>query len=494
MSRSALIAALLMCPCVIAGQSKPDTPSPTRAVQAPPRKVATLPADQSTNALWTGDLDGMIKRRQIRVLTTYNKTGYFIDDGVQRGVTYDAFRLFEDKLNARLKTGNLRVEVVFLPVGRDDLQDALLKGRGDIVAANITVTEARLAIADFSLPVSDVVKEVVVTGPGAPPITTLDDLAGQVVSVRSPSLYEVHLTELSNAFVKQGKKPITIKRLPANFEDEDLLEMTNAGLVKITIVDDFLANFWKQMLPTLTLHPGVVVKSGEQVAFAMRKGSPQLKAQLDAFVKENRLGTTMGNVLFTKYLKNIKFAKSATSPVELHKFDTLLDLFRKYGNQYGVDWLLMAAQGYQESGLDQGVHSKVGAVGVMQVMPATGKEMNVGDIRQIGPNIDAGVKYIRFMMDQYFKGEPIDDLNKGLFAFASYNAGPARFKTLRDEARQSGLNPDVWFNNVEWIASKRIGRETVQYVSNIYKYYIAYKLALDDMTDRRDLKPATLYH
>jgi membrane-bound lytic murein transglycosylase MltF len=151
----------------------------------------------------------------------------------------------------------------------------------------------------------------------------------------------------------------------------------------------------------------------------------------------------------------------------------------------------MAAQGFQESGLDQNVRSKVGAIGVMQVMPATGKELNVGDVKQLEPNIHAGVKYIRFMIDQYFKDEPMDRLNKGLFSFASYNAGPARIRQLRAETARRGLNPNVWFGNVERIVSERIGRETVTYVSNIYKYYVAYRLLLEER-DRRAAEKSKL--
>jgi membrane-bound lytic murein transglycosylase MltF len=488
--RTILLTALLTAHTVLAlGQSAPaakaGTPSGTKG-----QKPAAAIVDTLMNKKWTGDLPVMIERRQIRVLVTYNKTSYFIDKGVQRGVAYDAFRLFEDDLNKRLKTGNLRIHVVFLPVGRDELADALASGRGDIVAAGITVTESRLKIADFSEPLVSNVKEVVVTGPGAPAIATLDDLAGQTVHVRGQSLYQENLQALSARLVQQGKKPIDIKPLATNLEDEDILQMTHAGLIKITVVNDFLATFWKQLLAGLTIRNDVVVKDGDEIAYAMRKDSPLLKGELDRFVKSHRRGTVMGNVLFMKYLKNAKYAKNATSPEELEKFRTMRDLFKKYGDQYGVDWLLMAAQGYQESGLNQTVKSKVGAVGVMQVMPATGKDMKVGDISQMEPNINAGVKYIRFMIDQYFKDEPMDALNKGLFAFASYNAGPARVKALRKEAASSGLNPNVWFNNVEQIASKRIGRETVQYVGNIYKYYIAYKLASEEnLVDRG--KPPT---
>jgi membrane-bound lytic murein transglycosylase MltF len=478
--RTTFLTALLTAHTALAlAQSAPATTAGTPAGTKGQKPAAAI-VDTIVTKKWTGDLPGMIERRQIRVLVTYNKTSYFIDKGVQRGVAYDAFRLFEEDLNKRLKTGNLRIHVVFLPVGRDELADALTSGRGDIVAAGITVTESRLKLADFSEPLVGNVKEVIVTGPGAPAIATIDDLAGQTVHVRAQSLYQENLQELSARLVQQGKKPIDIKPLASNLEDEDILQMTHAGLIKITVVNDFLATFWKQMLSGLTIHNDVVVKDGDQIAYAMRKDSPLLKAELDRFVTSHRRGTIMGNVLFMKYLKNTKYAKNATSPEELEKFRTMRELFRKYGDQYGVDWLLMAAQGYQESGLNQSVKSKVGAVGVMQVMPATGKDMKVGDITQMEPNINAGVKYIRFMIDQYFKDEPMDALNKGLFAFASYNAGPARVKALRKEAASSGLNPNLWFNNVEQIAAKRIGRETVQYVGNIYKYYIAYKLAAEE--------------
>ncbi len=151
----------------------------------------------------------------------------------------------------------------------------------------------------------------------------------------------------------------------------------------------------------------------------------------------------------------------------------------------------MAAQGYQESTLDHSVRSPVGAIGVMQVMPATGKELKVGDISKVEPNIHAGVKYVRFMMDQYFKDEPMDNLNKALMTFAAYNAGPGRVRQLRREAEKRGLDPNVWFGNVERIASERIGRETVTYVSNIYKYYVTYRL-LTEQQARRDAAKAAV--
>jgi membrane-bound lytic murein transglycosylase MltF len=215
-----------------------------------------------------------------------------------------------------------------------------------------------------------------------------------------------------------------------------------------------------------------------------------LAAELSWFIEKNGLDSAIGAVLNKRYLESTKYVKNAASDAERKKFLAMIQLFRKYGEQYKFDFLMMAAQGYQESRLDQNAKSQVGAVGVMQLMPRTGKEQKVGDIKKLEPNIHAGVKYMRFVREEFFENEPMDDLNKGLFTFASYNAGPGRIRQLRRETERRGLNPNVWFGNVERVASERIGRETVTYVSNIYKYYVAYKLILEESNRRNAAKSA----
>ena len=261
--------------------------------------------------------------------------------------------------------------------------------------------------------------------------------------------------------------------------------MVNAGLVPITIVDDYLADFWSKVFTDLTVHGDVTVRSGGVLAVAFRKENPKLRDKVNAWLARHGKGDGFRNVVERRYLQNVKYAKNAAAEAERKKFAAVIELFKKYGKQYDVDYLLMAAQGYQESTLDQNVKSPVGAIGVMQIMPPTGKELNVGDIAEIDANIHAGVKYMRFMVDRYYQDEPMDNLNKALMTFASYNAGPGRLRQLRREAKERGLNPNVWFGNVERVASERIGRETVTYVSNIFKYYVSYRL-LADQQARRD--------
>ncbi len=459
----------------------PDTASPYDSLPADVRLLVDKP--------FTGDFDEMVKRRALRVAVTFNRTHYFIDQGQERGLTYEALKSFENDLNTDLKTGNLKVHVVIVPMSRDQLQPALADGKVDMVAAMVTVRPELEALGAFSEPTRTNVNEVVVTGPGAPPIAVVDDLSGQEVFVRKASVYYETLTRLNEELKARGKPPVTIIEAPEVLEDDDVLEMVNAGLAPITIVDDYLGEFWSKVFTNINVHRDVSVRSGGSLAIAFRKQSPRLRDVVNQWIRKHGKGDAFRNVLERRYLENVKYVRNSASDAERKKFEAVVGFFQKYGGQYGLDYVLMAAQGYQESTLDNDVKSPVGAVGVMQVMPATGKELNVGDISQLEPNIHAGVKYMRFMMDQYFAKEPMTDLNKGLMTFAAYNAGPGRLRQLRREAEAKGLDPNVWFGNVERVASERIGRETVTYVSNIYKYYIAYRLALEQR-DRREAAKA----
>jgi membrane-bound lytic murein transglycosylase MltF len=308
------------------------------------------------------------------------------------------------------------------------------------------------------------------------------------VYVRKSSSYWEHLEALNTRFAAAGKKPVRLTPASENLEDEDLLEMVNAGLVPTVVVDSHKALFWKQVFPKLGVHEDVAVNEGGSIAWAFRENSPQLKAVLDDFIRTHGKGTVFGNTLLKRYLQNAKYVKDATNEAEMRKFNATVALFRKYGDQYDMDYLLMMAQGYQESRLDQNAKSHVGAVGVMQVMPATGQELKVGDIHQLEPNINGGVKYIRSMVDNFYAKEPMEPVDKILFAFASYNAGPGRVQSLRREAAKRGLDPNRWFKNVELVTAEKVGQETVTYVANIYKYYIAYQLVTQADAQKREAR------
>ena len=442
---------------------------------------------------WKGDLDGMIKRRVIRALVTYSKTNYFLDGPRQRGITYESLKQFEKLINQQAGKGHLKVLVILIPVNRDQLLPMLIEGRGDLAAANLTRTSDRLKTVDFADPVYANAREVVVTGPGAPAIKSLEDLSGKTVRVRKSSSYYESLLKLNQRLAKAGQPPVKIQEADERLETEDILEMAGAGLVKITVADDYLANFWSRVFSDIKVRDDLVLRQGGQIAWAIRRNSPLLKQAINQHVRGIKQGTLHGNMLINKYLKNVRWANNSLGPESMDRFKGTIKYFRKYAARYDFDWLMVAALAYQESRLNQKLRSPKGAVGVMQILPSTaaGPPVEIPDIEKLDKNIHAGVKYLRHLHDHHFKDTDMDEVSKILFTFASYNAGPARVAGLRGRAEKMGLNPDLWFRNVEVAAAREIGRETVQYVSNIFKYYLAYRQIVQEMKIKSNLREGT---
>ena len=449
-----------------------------------------IESDLDLGKKWSGDFDGMAERHLIRALVPYSKTFYFLDGADQRGLTYELLKEFETYVNKELQRTSLKVRLVVIPTKRDRLLPALVEGLGDIAAGNLTITPVRQKQVDFSAPHLTGVDEIVVTGPGATSVETLDDLAGKEIHVRKSSSYYESLMQLNTRFKNSGKAPLKIVLADDLLEDEDLLEMMNVGLIPMIVIDSHKGEFWAKVFKDLTLHSNIKVRTGGRIAWAIRKNSPQLKSVVNRFIESHKKGTLKGNILYKRYLQNSRWVRNALADKEFRRFTDAVEFFKRYSQQYHFDWLMIAALAYQESGIDQSKRSPAGAVGVMQLLPSTAGDPNV-NIREIDVmehNIHAGVKYLRFIHDRYFKNEPMDALNKMLFAFASYNAGPGKVIRLRREARESGLDPNIWFRNVEIIAARRLGRETVQYVSNIYKYYIAYRSIIRDVKLKKEKK------
>ncbi len=469
-----LIALLSTFPVVSAQQ---PAKQPVQTGDLPP----TLAEAEGPLGFHTGDLDGMQQRRMIRAGVILNKTHYFIDAlGQPRGLSYDALADFERFVNRRLnpgdKVGKNKVLVVLIPTNPADIEKSLTSGKVDVVALPIYITEDRKKKFDFVQMATS--QDVVVSGPDAPVLSSLDDLAGKEVYLNRVTLSWERLAERSKQLKKAGKPTIQLKEADNNLQWEDTLEMANAGVVQYTVIPLHIANLWKSVFPSLKIYPAFPVIEKSDTGWAVRKDSPKLRAMLEEYAKTHRVGTAFGDKMVSQYLKNPQFIKNNRSPESIRRFQQLGPLFRKYGDQYGFPWLLIAAEGFQESGLNQEAKSPVGAIGVMQVMPTTASTppVSIPDVTQVDKNIEAGVKLLKFIRDDYFKNDPMDIVNKSLMTLAAYNAGPARVRQCRDLAEKQGLNKNLWFNNVEYTVAKKVGAETVNYVSNIYKYYIAYKL------------------
>jgi membrane-bound lytic murein transglycosylase MltF len=473
--RSSIVAALVAASAALACAA-PVQPAATSASASQEREL-----DLRAKA-WTGDFDAMVERRVVRFLVPYSRTLYFVDHGIERGITAELARDFERWINTRYKA-QLRkrpVTVFLIVTPREKMLERLNEGRGDIIAGNLTVTDERLEYADFVAPRDRTpIRELVVTGPSAPKLASLDDLSGRSVYARPLSATRDSLVELDKRLRAAGRPGLTILPTPDGLSDEDALELVNAGALDFAIVDDLIARLWSQVLPRIVIRDDLVLRDGDFTGWAFRKNSPQLGAAIEAFYVDEVKKRASIDSRLARFQKRFKQVVDNNHGAEARRFRETIDLFRTYGARYDFDPLMLAAQGFQESRLDQKARSHVGAIGVMQIMPATGAELKVGDIRITEPNIHGGAKYLDQLMKRYFPDAHFSQHDRALFAFAAYNAGPGNIARMRKEAARRGLDADKWFDNVEIVVADKIGMETTTYVRNIFKYYAAYRLTVD---------------
>ncbi len=461
----------------IAAPSTQDASTPqTKA--APQPADAGLPVDFERH---TGDLDAMVKRGNIRALVLYSHTGFFYVNGRPQGIYYEALHAFEQFVNQKLHSRK-HIQVTFIPMRPEQIEAALTQGVGDLIAYGVVVTPEREQRVAFSIPIQTDVKQIVVGGKKFGAISSLDDLSGKKIFVNPLTAYDQSLEKVNKTLQSQGKAPILIEAADKNLVDEDLMEMVNAGLLPATVTLAERANLWSQVLPNITPYPKVVIGSEGDLAWAMRKNNPQLTQLVDQFVKTRAEGTSFGNTLIREYLQSGSQLRDATSESQIKKFNALVAFFKRYASQYSFDYLMIVAQGYQESMLEQSARSPGGAVGIMQIKPSTAAAapISIPDIGTAENNIHAGIKILRNIADNYFSDPTIDPTDRLLFTFAAYNAGPNRIAAIRKTAPAQGLDPNKWFGNVELLVDRDVGPITVQYVSNIYKYYVAYRLVVQE--------------
>jgi membrane-bound lytic murein transglycosylase MltF len=445
----------------------------SRAEAESPVEPLSLPRVET----WRGDFDGMIQRRTVRILVVPSKTFFFLDKADTLGLIAETGQEFEKWINKRHATPPFAIDVVFVPTRRDRIFQDLIDGRGDVAAANLTITAERSALVDFAEPWLKGVKETLVTGPSAPSLASISDLGGKDVMVRKSSSYYTHLVELNERLKKEGHTTVKIVPADENLEDEDLLQMVSAGLLPWAIVDAHKAKLWARILKNLALHENLALNEGGEIAWAIRKNCPLLRREIDEYVAVHGKFT---DDLVSEYLHAGNVVRNALAPPEIEKFRQLVGYFRTYGEQYGIDPNMLAAQAYQESSFNQDLRMHSGAVGIMQMKESTAHdELGIDDIvSRAEDNIHAGAKYLRYLVEKYLNDPEIQEREKVLMTLAAYNAGPGNLKRFRDKARQDGFDPNVWFGNVEHGAAAIVGQETVQYVGNIYKYYVVYSSLL----------------
>lgn len=434
----------------------------------------------------TDDLSAMKERKLVRALVTLSKTDFFIHNGQPKGLQAEFLQHYEAFLNKGVSRRELKTRIAYIPVPFDDLIPALEDGRGDIAAALLTITPEREKAVQFISGKRWEITEIIVTNDSVGGLNTIQDLAGRRVYVLRGSSYAEHLKKLNAQFATKMMEPIVIVEADPNLLTEDIIELVNAGVVDITVVDDFKAELWAQIFPNVVVRDDLIVNSGGHVGWAIRKDNPELAASLKAFLPQIRKGSLLGNMLTKRYFGTTEWIENPLDAVDRDHLQGFMLLFKSYGDQYSFDWLAVVAQAFQESGLDHSVRSSAGAIGIMQLLPSTAEYIGFDDVTDLEANIHAGVKYVTYLRDNYFADPSLSDIDRFAFTWAAYNAGPTKVKKMRARAAKMNLDPNRWFQNTEYAALKLVGQETVTYVSNIYKYYIAYALSREILTQKAE--------
>lgn len=464
-----------------AGEETADAPDQsTQAQQAKEFREELRKSLQMTSGIIeqrTHDLPEMLRIKKIRVLTTYSFSNYFVYKGQSYGYEYSKMEEYRKFLTKGKSGGELQVDFFYLPLPYDMLIEALNLGYGDIVAANLTITPERSREVEFTDPYLWGIKEVLIGRKGGEKIGKREDLSGKRIHVRQGSSYDLSLQRLNQEFEAKGLKPIQIETLPGVINTGEIIEMLNTGLIDFTVADSHFASLAREFFPNIEVLEKIVFNPDVRFGWMVRKNNPELKASLNQFVATVKKGTLLGNIFYKRYFKDNPWLHEALERSDLAQLEQYAQMFMKYGEKYDLDWLLLAAQSFQESRFDPHARSRTGATGLMQLLPATARDMGFNDISIPENNVHAGAKYMRWIMDRYFPDEAISKDDKMRFALAAYNAGPANIRRSRSITTNMGYDANVWFNHTEIGTMRQVSLEPVHYVRNINKYYLSFKIS-----------------
>jgi membrane-bound lytic murein transglycosylase MltF len=428
----------------------------------------------------TSDWPEIERRGVLRVLVARDRTNFFVAGGRLRGMEYELVHQLELELAKDRAGVRPAVDVAFVPMAFEELLPALLEGRGDVAVAGLTVTAERAASVAFTRPYLNDVSEIVVAHAGAEIPASLDGLSGRTLCLAPGTSYIASVARLNADLAARGLAPVRVFELGRGLTTEDALELVHAGAFDYTVADRHVAELWADVLDGLRPTPQLALSSGGSLAWAVRPDNPALKARLDAFIEGNKKGTQTGNVLFKRYFADARWIRDPTPDLGASKLGPFLAPLQIHSAQYGFNWRLIAAQAYQESQLNPDAHSRSGAQGLMQLLPATAKDMGFDDVSAPEDNLHAGIKYMAWLRDTYFDSPELPEPVRVDFALAAYNAGPGRVRRWRSEAPERGVDPNRWFGEVENVALEDVGLEPVRYVANVNKYFVILSRLLDE--------------
>ncbi|NBA97319.1 transglycosylase SLT domain-containing protein [Pseudomonas sp. R5(2019)] len=428
------------------------------------------------------DLAEIRSSRVLRVLVNQSRNSSGEVQGESIGVEYHRLRAFEQYLNGRARDGH-EIQLKIIPRAKDQLLGALQRGEGDLVAPGELIDLAPTHAVSASGAMGGDVRLMLVGRKGERRYTGIEQLSGKTLALPTGSAASDSVHDINQKLALRKRSPIKIEWVDPSLAVEDVLEMVQAGIFHLTVVEQPIAERWAKVMPKLRLDPQVHISPPEQMHWYVRRDASMLLASVDRFLKGYRVPADQ-DAAFVRVYRRLYRVHYPLAHADRQRLEKLRPVLQRHAIAQNLDWLNLAALAFKESSLNPQARGSGGATGLLQITPAAAQRVGVGNINQVDSNVQAGARYLSMIRRTFFAGNQFNERERMAFVLAAYNMGPERVQGMRAEARRRGLNPNQWFFQVERIAMEQVGMSVVSYVSSVNKYYLAFD------RERESLEPA----
>lgn len=418
------------------------------------------------------DLAAIRSSKVLRVLVNQSRNSSGDVKGQEIGIEYQRLQAFEQYLNGHSRNGQ-KVKFKIIPKAKNQLLAALQRGDGDLVAPGELLDTGSAKGINASEPIIPDVPLVLVGVRGGRTFKNVEQLSGRTLSLPAGSMADEALHQVNQQLALRKLAPIKIEWVDPSLAVEDVLEMVQAGIYPLTLVEQPIAERWARVMPRLRVDRNLTLRTHDNISWFVRQDATMLKASINDFLKTYKPSANQ-DLAFEKAYKNMYRVNNPLVRTNLQRLEKLRPMLQRHADAQDMDWLDLAALAFKESKLDPAAKGSGGATGLLQITPSAAKRVGVSDIQNADRNVQAGARYMALIRSKYFASPRVNERERMAFVLAAYNLGPERVQSMRDEARRRGLNPNQWFFQTERIAMEQGSAGVVSFVNSVNKYYLAF--------------------
>ena len=418
------------------------------------------------------DLAQIRASKVLRVLVNQSRNSSGEVKGEPVGVEYYRLRALEHYLNARVGDGQ-EIYLKIIPRAKEQLLGALQRGEGDLAAPGELLDPSVVRGVDASAPVVDQVPLQLVGRKGERSYSRVEQLSGRTIALTSASAAGPAIQVINQQLALRKRAPIKVEWVDPTLAVEDVLEMVQAGIYPLTVVERPIAQRWARVMPKLRVDSKLQLARPDAMRWYVRKDAPMFQAAVDRFLAGYRAPDNQ-DAAFERIYRRQYRVHNPLARKDRQRLESLRPVLQKHGGDQQFDWLNLAALAFKESTLDPKARGSGGAHGLMQITPSAAQRVGVSNTATVDGNVQASARYLAMLRRKFFASPQLNERERMAFILAAYNLGPERVQAMRAEARRRGLNGNQWFFQTERVAMEQVGMGPVNFVNSVNKYYLAF--------------------